>query len=199
MRTIFLKIKILLLVVILLTSPAVAANLEILTGSDSVIQGEQILVTVMRNGMPVENVFLQFSIDDGTPIYAKTNATGRVVFKPDITGTLKIVAMKDDEMSARKYITVTQSSDGDGGDGGGGDGNGGISYWWSGSVTLPSGTFTKTAFNTNKTYTINWWTALGALQKSSEVGRFSYEIKETAWGPFVTNGRCARISGKCRG
>ena len=187
MRTVVRRITTIMLVVVLLVSPAVAAELpelKIVTSSDSVIQGEQIAVTVLYNGMPVENVFLQFRIDGGTPIYAQTNATGGAVFKPDITGTLEIVAIMDDELSARKYITVTQSSDG-GGDGGGGGDNGGISYWWSGSVTLPLGTFTKTAFDTGKEYTIAWQTALGALQKASEVGGFSYELEETTWGPFV--------------
>jgi PGF-pre-PGF domain-containing protein len=187
MRTVVRKIKTILLVVVLLVSPVVAAELpelKIVTSSDSVIQGEQIAVTVLHNGMPVENVFLQFRIDGGTPIYTQTNATGGAVFKPDITGTLEIVAIMDDEMSARKYITVTQSSDG-GGDGGDGGDNGGISYWWSGSVTLPLGTFTKTAFDTGKGYSITWQTALGALQKASEVGGFSYELEETTWGPFV--------------
>ena len=187
MRTVVRRITTIMLVVVLLVSPAVAAELpelKIVTSSDSVIQGEQIAVTVLHNGMPVESVFLQFRIDGGTPIYTQTNATGGAVFKPDITGTLEIVAIMDDELSARKYITVTQSSDG-GGDGGGGGGNGGISYWWSGSVTVPLGTFTKTAFDTGKEYTIAWQTALGALQKASEVGGFSYELEETTWGPFV--------------
>jgi PGF-pre-PGF domain-containing protein len=187
MRTVVHKIKAIMLVVILLVSPVVAAELpelKIVTSADSVIQGEQISVTVLHNGMPIENVFLQFRSDGGTPIYAQTNATGGAVFKPDVTGTLEIVAIMDDEMSARKYITVTQSSDG-GGDGGDGGDNGGISYWWSGSVTVPLGTFTKTAFDTGKGYTITWQTALGALQKASEVGGFSYEIEETTWGPFV--------------
>ncbi len=183
MHTIFLKITTILLVVVLLTSPAAAAELEIATSTDSVIQGEKIFVTVVHDGMPVENVFLHFTIDRGTPIYAKTNATGQAVFKPDITGTLKIVAMKDGEMSAYKYITITQASDGDDGDGG--DGGDDTSYWWQGSVTLPSETFTKSTFDTNKEYTINWQTALGALQKASEVGRFDYTIKETTWGPMV--------------
>jgi PGF-pre-PGF domain-containing protein len=185
MHTIFLKITTILLVVVLLTSPAAAAELEIVTSTDSVIQGEKIFVTVVHDGMPVENVFLHFTIDRGTPIYAKTNATGQAVFKPDITGTLKIVAMKDDKISAYKYITITQASDGDDGDGGDGgdDGDDDPSDWW--RVTLPSGTFNKTTRDTNKEYTINWQTALGALQKASEVGGFDYTLEETTWGPMV--------------
>ncbi len=186
MRGICFKIGIILVVLVLLTQLAAAVELNIAVSPQTVTQGEQIIVTVTQDGgTPVENVFLQFTIDEGTPIYAVTNASGQAVFTPEIAGTLKIVAMKDDELSVSKYITVSQSSDGNGGDGGdGGDGNGGISYWWSGSVTLPSGTFTKTTFDTNKTYPIKWWSALGALQKASE-GNFEYKIEETTWGPFV--------------
>lgn len=191
MRGLFLKIGIILAALVLLTqlAAAVELNLGIEVSPQTATQGEQIIVTVTvaQDGVtptPVENVFLQFTIDEGTPIYAVTNASGQAVFTPEIAGTLKIAAMKDGLMRTCKYITVTSPAPTPTPPGGG-DGGDGTSYWWSGSVTLPSGTFTKTAFDTGKTYTIDWWTASGALQRASEVGGFSYEIKETAWGPFT--------------
>jgi PGF-pre-PGF domain-containing protein len=106
-----------------------------------------------------------------------TDINGSVVISISNVGSYTVYAEKGGYIrSEKKTVTVTPTGDG---------GDGGISYWWSGSVTLPSGTFTKTAFDTGKTYTIDWWTASGALQRASEVGGFSYEIKETAWGPFT--------------
>jgi PGF-pre-PGF domain-containing protein len=83
--------------------------------------------------------------------------------------------------SDKKSITVTPGEDGgDGGDGG--DGTSGLEDV---SVSLSEGTFTKTAINTNKIFTIKWQTALGALQKASEVRGFEYKIEEWDFGPFV--------------
>ena len=122
---------------------------------------------------PVDNA----SVYEGSSNYT-TNINGSAVISISSAGFYNVYAEKEGYIrSEKKSVTVSP-------DDGGGGGNG-ISYWWSGSITLPSGTFTKTAFNTNKTYTINWCTALGALQKASEVDRFSYEIEETTWGPFV--------------
>lgn len=189
MRGIFKIVIILVTAFVLLTQLATAAELNIAVSPETATQGAQIIVTVTvtqdsGTPTPVENVFLQFTIDEGTPIYAVTNASGQAVFTPEIAGTLKIVAMKDGLMNSCKYITVTSPAPTPTPPGGG-DGGDGTSYWWSGSVTLPSGTFTKTTFDTGKTYTLNWQTALGALQRASEVGGFAYEIEETSWGPFV--------------
>ena len=108
-----------------------------------------------------------------------TDLNGSAVIAMSNEGTCTIYAEKEGYVrSEKKSVTVTPGGDG----GGGGDEP---SYWWSGSVTLPSGTFTKTAFDTGKEYTINWQTALGALQKASEAGGFAFEIEETTWGPFV--------------
>ncbi|MHC1566301.1 MAG: PGF-pre-PGF domain-containing protein [Candidatus Syntropharchaeia archaeon] len=116
-----------------------------------------------------------------------TDINGNAVISISNAGSYIIYAEKGGCIrSEKKTVTVAST--------GGGDGATGTSYWWSGEVILPSGSFTRTAFDTGKEYTINWRTALGALQKASEVGGFSYEIEETDWGPFVYS-----IDGKKKG
>ncbi len=125
-----------------------------------------------------------FRMNNGTPIYAYGTSAK---FIPHITGNLLIEAIADNEKTV-KVVKIIQPSTG-GGSGGSVTSN----IYWQGTVYLPDGTFTKTATN-GKVYTIKWRTALGALEKASQLGGFSYTIKETQWGPFVS---C--IAGKCEG
>ena len=120
-----------------------------------------------------------FRMNNGTPIYAYGTSAK---FIPHITGNLLIEAIAGNEKSV-KVIRIVQPS----------TGGGSSNVYWQGTVYLPDGTFTKTATN-GKVYAIRWRTALGALEKASQLGGFSYTIKETQWGPFVS---C--IAGKCEG
>ncbi len=123
-----------------------------------------------------------FRMNNGTPIYAYGTSAK---FIPHITGKLLIEAIAGGEKAVkiveiRKPSTVSSGSSSS-------------NIYWQGTVYLPNGTFTKKATN-GKVYTIKWRTALGALEKASQLGGFSYTIKETQWGPFVS---C--IAGKCEG
>ena len=119
--------------------------------------------------------YVIFRMNNGTPVYTYGQT---VYFTPKIPGTLFIEAISGDER-ATDYITISKSGKP-------------RSYTPSPDI-LPSGVFSKSAYNTGKTYTFNWRTALGALEKASRMKGFSYKIKETSWGPFV---ECIDYSGK---
>ena len=117
----------------------------------------------------------------GTSSNYTTDINGSAIIALPAAGTYMLYAEKEGYIrSAKKSVTVTSVGGGDGGSGGVD-----TTYWWSGSVTLPSGTFTTSAFDTSKQYTINWQTALGALQKASEIRPFTYTIEDTSLGPMI--------------
>jgi len=123
---------------------------------------------------PVENATVYVDCSNYT-----TDLNGSAIIALSKADSYTAYAEKEGYIrSGKKSVTVTSEDDG-------GDGGDDTSYWWQGSVTLPSGTFNKTTFDTSKEYTINWQTALGALQKASEVGGFDYTLEETTWGPMV--------------
>lgn len=128
-----------------------------------------------------EEAFVIFRMNHGTPIYAHGST---VYFTPRITGELYIEAISGEE-TVKKTIKIEEGSE-SGGDGGSDSSRSG--YY------LPEGTFTKTASNTGKEYTIGWRTALGILERISQARGFGYEIKETDWGPFVDciKGECGK-------
>jgi len=108
-----------------------------------------------------------------------TDLNGSAVIALSNAGTYAIYAEKGGYVRSEKMsITVTP-------EGGGGDDGDGISWWLDVSVSLPEGSFTKTSFNTNKIFTIEYQTALGALQKASEIKGFEYKVEEWDFGPFV--------------
>lgn len=148
---------------ILLTATSSASALSMDVHGNHI--NEQIKVTLD------EEAFVIFRMNHGTPIYAHGST---VYFTPRITGELYIEAISGEE-TVEKTIKIEEGSE-SGGDGGSGGSDSGYH--------LPEGTFTKTASNTGKEYTIGWRTALGVLEKISQ-REFSYEIKETDWGPFV--------------
>jgi len=145
-------------------------------------KGEPVTVTLDRDA------FVIFRMNNGTPIYAYGK---EAKFIPYVTGSLYIEARADGEVVA-KVVKIAEKSTASGG-GSGGAGGSVSSIFYSGTVYLPSGTFTVTA-TSGKTYTVSWRTALGALKAASEQKGFSFVIKETDWGPFVS---C--IAGKCEG
>ncbi|MBN1763577.1 MAG: PGF-pre-PGF domain-containing protein, partial [Methanomicrobia archaeon] len=108
-----------------------------------------------------------------------TGLNGSAVIALSKAGTYTIYAKKEGCVrSETKSITVTP-------EGGGGDDDDDISWWLDVSVSLPEGSFTKTAFNTNKIFSIGYQTAFGALQRASEIKGFEYTIEEWDFGPFV--------------
>jgi len=181
MRGIF-KIGVILAVLLLSTQLAVAAGLNIDVSPQTVTQGDQIIVNVTQDGTPQENVFLQFTINDGTPIYAKTNATGCAVFKPVIAGTLKVVATKDNGVNTSKAstsITVNQVSSGEVDSGSSG-----------GDATPPSVHIDVDYRYIGDIYSgdisfVSGMTVLDALDNASKSGGFSYNTKEAGWGTYV--------------
>ena len=166
----------LLFLVFLLLAPQVSALSLSVSGG---YKGEPVTVTLDKQA------FVIFRMNNGTPIYAYGT---QAKFIPHITGKLYIEARNNGE-AVTKVISITEKQSRTSGSGGGTSSN----VYYSGTVYLPSGSFTLTASN-GKTYTINWRTALGALKMASEQGGFGFTIKETSWGPFVS---C--IAGKCEG
>lgn len=177
------KIGIILTALVLLTPFVAASELNIEVSRETAIRGEQIIVTVVQDGTPLENVFLQFSIDEGTPIYAQTNATGQVVFKPEIAGTLKIVAIKDGELSASKYITVNPSSDDDETDDDcPGNDNGGTTP----SIRIDIAYKCIADIYGRDIPFVNGMTVLDALDNASTRGGFNYNTtKKSGLGTYV--------------
>lgn len=161
------------LILVSLTSQATALTISV-TGS---YKGEPVTVTLDKEA------FVIFKMNNGTPIYTYGS---QVKFIPHVTGSLYIEARAEGEVVS-KVIEITERQTSTSG------GSSSSNIYYSGTVYLPSGTFTLTA-PTGKTYTINWRTALGALKAASEQKGFSFKIKETNWGPFVS---C--IAGKCEG
>ena len=162
------------LILVSLASQASALTMSVTGG----YKEEPVTVTLDRQA------FVIFRMNNGTPVYAYGN---QVKFIPHVTGSLYIEVRADGEVVSKEIqITERQTSTS-------GSGSTSSNIYYSRTVYLPSGTFTLTA-STGKTYTINWRTALGALKAASEQKGFSFTIKETGWGPFVS---C--IAGKCEG
>lgn len=161
--------SILFVCLLLISAIPTASALEIINVEGDYVN-EQVKVTLDKPA------FVIFRMNNGTPIYAQGE---EVYFIPRVTGELYIEALAGEERATELVSIVEKPSDG-----GNVDGNGGITYWWDGSVTLSTGTFTKTTFDTDKTYTTNWWTALGALEAASQKGGFDYKIEDFG-KPFV--------------
>lgn len=130
-----------LLAAVACTMPAAALSMDV-SGNTA---GSPVTVTLD------EEAFVVFQENGGTPVFAQGTT---VRYVPHTTGTLSIAA-------AAGGATVTQTVTVSGGSSGG-DGNGDLYQ----DVVLPAGTFTVTAANSGKTYTVNRRTALGALDAS---------------------------------
>ena len=135
---------------------------------------EQVKVTLDKPA------FVIFRMNYGTPIFAEGLTA---YFIPRVTGTLYIEAIAGDEKVNKTISIIQRSSSGE-------SGRGNI---------LPTGTFTKTV--DGKTYTINWRTALGVLEKASRIRGFSYVLEEKPWGLYVkcVKDRCEKSEGATSG
>lgn len=58
------------------------------------IKDETLIVKVIADEQSVTNVSTYFKLNEGAHVHAKTNETGMAVFKPLVTGTLKITVQK---------------------------------------------------------------------------------------------------------
>ncbi len=161
----YFPLLVIFLALTLLVIPASGLSMSVQGGSS----GGTVKVTLDKPA------YVIFRMNNGTPVYTYGQT---VYFTPKIPGTLFIEAISGDE-KAIDHITISKSGRS-------------RSYTPSPDI-LPSGVFSKTAHNTGKTYTFDWRTALGALEKASRMKGFSYKIKETSWGPFV---ECIDYSGK---
>ena len=142
---------------------------------------EPVTVTLDREA------YVIFRINNGTPVFTYGN---EVKFIPHISGNLHIQAKAEGEV-IEKVIRINERSGG-----GGGQSN----LYYSGTAYLPEGTFRLIAYG-GTTYDIGWRTAMGALKAASEQAGFSFTIKETSWGPFVSciAGKCEKSEGEMSG
>ena len=158
--------------IFLLVTPASALTIE--------VQGNYVNEKV--NVVLDREAFIIFRMNHGTPIFAEGKTAS---FIPRITGELYIEAISGEERINRT-IEIIQRAD---------SGGGGSTY------TLPDGSFTKKAHNTDTVYTVGWRTALGALEKATEILGFDYTVKETSLGLYVDciNGKCEKSEGEKSG
>ncbi len=169
-----LKILILLL---FLSFPVLALQLEI----SGKCVGEEFRISANKPSLFV------IRINDGTPIFAEGS---EVVFKPQVEGYLRVKAISGNEIE-EKVVNVSlcpQSQP-----------QRTVTGTTTGIQSLPSGSFEKTV--EGKSYSIEWRTALGALEMASMIKGFSYSLKATDWGLFVDciKGICSGYAGKTSG
>ena len=159
------------------STPAFSLTMSINGGSVN----EPVTVTLDKNA------YVIFRMNNGTPVFSYGN---QVKFIPHLTGNLYVEARVGDEV-VKKIVKITKKVSG-----GAGESN----LFYSGTVYLPDGSFKLTASG-GKVYTIPWRTALGALKAASELAGFSFTIKETSWGPFVSciAGKCEKSEGATSG
>jgi hypothetical protein len=74
------------------------------------IKGETLMIKVIAGEQPVVDVDTYFKLNEGTPVHVKTNETGIAVFKPLVTGILKISAQKDAFEPASTSIPVFEKA-----------------------------------------------------------------------------------------
>ncbi len=80
MKTKPVELKILIFVLVLLASVILH------------VSAESLLIT---DDQPVADADTYFKLNEGVPVHVKTNDTGIAIFKPLVTGTLKITVQKD--------------------------------------------------------------------------------------------------------
>jgi hypothetical protein len=70
------------------------------------IKDEMLIVKVIAGEQQVADADAYFKLNEGAPVHVKTNESGIAVFKPLVTGTLKITAQKDAFEPASTSIPV---------------------------------------------------------------------------------------------
>ena len=74
------------------------------------IKGEKLTVKVIADDLPVADADAYFKLNEGAPVHVKTNETGIALFKPLVTGTLKITTQKDAFESMSTSIPVLEKA-----------------------------------------------------------------------------------------
>ena len=74
------------------------------------IKDEKLIAKVIADDQPVADADAYFKLNEGAPVHVKTNEVGIVVFKPLVTGTLKITAQKDAFEPASTSIPVFEKA-----------------------------------------------------------------------------------------
>ncbi|MEM0203670.1 MAG: PKD domain-containing protein [Archaeoglobaceae archaeon] len=113
-----------------------------------------------------KDAFIIFRLNDGYPVFSEANSTSPAKFKAYVAGKLKIEAIGGEER-AEKTVEVRVCT----------------SPTPTAENYLPYGSFEKIV--DGKIFTIDYRTALGALEKASKLKGFSYRLKVTDWGLFV--------------
>jgi len=122
----------LILIVILLTIEAVnSSSLDIRDSEGkplkNAIQGETLEIKILQYSNPVSGVDVFFILNNGTPIHTRTDDSGETVFKPILSGTLRITAIKGENTSSIVLPVVTpEPADRDTVTGSRGGGGGGV-------------------------------------------------------------------------
>ena len=178
-RSLALPVLAIMIFFILIPASSLGLNLNLSGG----YVNEPVIVTMDREA------YVIFSMNNGTPVFTYGS---EVKFIPHVTGNLRIEVRAGDEVVERVIEIVERESESAGG--------GRSNLYYSGIVYLPEGTFTLTAME-GKTYSIDWRTAMGALKAASDQGGFSFSVKETDWGPFVSciAGKCEKSDGPMSG
>ncbi len=162
------------LLFIALICPASALQLSVSGGC----VGEKVTVYTDRDAVVV------FQLNGGTPVFSEANSSEAAVFKPQITGTLKITAIAGSER-VEKTIEIRICAGG---------------AETRKRYCLPSGEFEKAV--DGEVYEFKFRTALGALEMAVRAGEISsYRLKKTEWGPFVDciEDVCSGYAGKFSG
>jgi hypothetical protein len=111
------KLKILILVLVLLSSMIFYVSAESLLITDVqgnqliyAVKGEKLTILISSDGQPVAGADVYFKLNDETPIHTSTNDTGIAVFKPLSTGILKITAGKDEKTKEIEIRVIQKES-----------------------------------------------------------------------------------------
>ncbi|MFN3384166.1 MAG: PKD domain-containing protein [Archaeoglobaceae archaeon] len=128
---------------------------------DSICAGE--IVEIYAN----KDAFLILRLNDGYPVFGEVNSTSSLKLKTYVTGKLKIEAISGEERT-EKIVEIKSCP---------------YAPTPIPENYLPHGSFEKIV--DGKTFTIDYRTALGALEKASKLKGFSYRLKITEWGLFV--------------
>ena len=129
---ILLKLGLVLIAILFAISTVNSSTLDIRDSEgkplERAVQGETLGVKIFQSGNTVSGVDVFFILNNGTPIHTRTDDNGETIFKPILTGTLRITAIKGENTSSIELpvITPQPAGGGDTGRTGRGGGGGGV-------------------------------------------------------------------------